>query len=356
MAMKTKLEFQDPGSDALLKALLDASSGATRGGGVFSWTNVAGIQAFFADDAVQTYFKVGEFNLVVGVDSITDEPAVRSLTALATKLKGLRVQAFLHNTGALFHPKLAWFASSKQMTVIVGSGNLTRGGLMSNWEAFTVTSLNGAEATLAETRLTNWLTQVDEYLVDIADDRVMERAKKNKGNERAIKRAGAATAADRALNVVGNAPMLIAQVPRSGDRPSQVNFDKANFESFFGASVIGSQRTIFLYEVMPDGALAEVEPRPGVARRSKNYSFELRGARKSSSTGHTIAVFLRFGPSDFAYVCVRPGEDGFVEMDKFLTSRWTGRSDRMKRVPSSVDDLRKVWPQSPLWRASLPPL
>lgn len=353
--MATKLILQNPGSDALLRALLTASEGAVRGGGVFSWTNSAGIQAFLEDDALSAFLKAGQFELVVGVDSITDEPAVRSLIALTKKRKGLRTRAFLHNTGALFHPKLAWFASKQAVTLIVGSGNLTRGGLMSNWEAFTVSRITGDEAAATELQFKKWLIHVDEYLVDITDGRVLTRAKKNKGNERAIKRAGAVAAADRAINVVGNAPILIAEVPRSGGRPSQVNLDKANFQGFFGAS-IGSQRTILLYEALPNGELGEVEARPGVARQSKNYSFELRGARQAPKTGHAIAVFLRFGPSDFAYVCLRSGEAGFAEVDTFLAARWAGPSRQVRRIPTTVEELRTAWPQSPLWKASLPPL
>src|SRR4051812_31023719 len=102
------LRFQDAGANGgyLLEELLEACSAAQRGGGIFAWVNTSGSRALLEDETFVDFAKVGRFDLVVGMDSITDEAAVEALKARAEELSNVRIRAFVHNETGLFHPKL----------------------------------------------------------------------------------------------------------------------------------------------------------------------------------------------------------------------------------------------------------
>lgn len=74
-----------------------------------------------------------EARFAIGLDFYLTEPAVlRKLLALADKhALGL----YLSNASDTFHPKVYAFQNGKRCSVIVGSANLTHGGLCGNYEA-----------------------------------------------------------------------------------------------------------------------------------------------------------------------------------------------------------------------------
>ncbi|MEK7153263.1 MAG: hypothetical protein AAB834_04905, partial [Patescibacteria group bacterium] len=72
--------------------------------------------------------------------------------------------------------------------------------------------------------------------------------------------------------------VLIAEIPKSGDRWRQANFDKQSFVDFFGAEPGNNNQRILLRNVSPEGKLGEVESRPSVSVISQNYRFELGAA------------------------------------------------------------------------------
>lgn len=353
----TQFRFQDPGADAgyLLETLIQCCVGAHSGGAIFAWTNSSGAKSLLADETFVKFVELGAFDLVVGIDLITDEAAVKMLIERDAALENLHVRVFLHEERAIFHPKLAWFETKKGLRLIVGSGNLTMGGLRGNWEAFSVSQVDGAEADAIKKRLAAWREDWESVLVPVTDPRVMERAKKNTGNERSLK--GATKKVPPETITDEEASVLVAEIPAAGVRWSQANFDQANYEVFFGAKV-GTQRRISLYSVAEDGHTGEVESRPSVEVASQNYRFELAAARGLDypSVGRPIGAFVRLPTGQFLYMLVMPGSAHHPALEAFLDGKWTGRADRMRRVRTSVAELRAAWPTSPLWTAKLPKL
>jgi hypothetical protein len=251
---------------------------------------------------------------------------------------------------------MAWFEHAEHLSLIVGSGNLTMGGLRSNWEAFVLLNLTGKARKDALAEIEDFLTSVTAHLLPIADPRVLERAGRNTGNERSLRTPPAAAPPKPDVSSSVD-EVLVAEIPRAGDRWAQANFDLESYEGFFGAKA-GSQRRISLHHVDASGALGDVESRPSVEVASKNYRFELAAARGHSypAGGPPIAVFLRLATGEFLYSLLMPGQAGYQELNELLTRTWRGRADRKRRVRFTADDLRAAWPTSPLWRVALPAL
>ncbi len=354
------LKFQVAGASGgnLLEHLLLESIGAVRGGGIFAWANASGARTLLEDPVMDDLLVGGDFRLVVGTDTITDSRAIEKLVEIAAHRPRLQVNAFMSPPASLFHPKLAWFEHPDHVSLIVGSGNLTMGGLLANWEAFTVSILRGVDASDALRTIQTFLTDQTARLLPISDARVAERAAANDGNERDIRstRRAPAPAAISVAAAPGD-DVLVAEIPRSDNRWSQANFDRANYEGFFGARV-GSQRRIVLQNVNPSGHLGDIESRPSVEVVSQNYRFELSAAKGKTypTTGAPIGVFVRLSTGQFLYSLLLPGDAGYLETNSFLGREWAGSSRLKRRVNTTVDDLRAAWPMSPLWTVALPDL
>jgi len=82
-------------------------------------------------------------NIIFGVDrNGTDREAVRQLYALKRAyIEQLGVRVFnAPSAGAIFHPKLYIYDRGSEIDFVVGSSNLTSGGLASNFEAYSCTN------------------------------------------------------------------------------------------------------------------------------------------------------------------------------------------------------------------------
>ena len=104
-----------------------------------------------------------------------------------------------------------------------------------------------------------------------------------------------------------NAEVLIAEIPASGDRWSQANFDLENYRNFFGANEAVGNRLVIFRHVNEDGTMAEYERnRPPVTVKSRNFRFELAAASGPpypNGEFRPIAVFVRIVGRTFFYGC-----------------------------------------------------
>jgi len=211
----TDLRFQDAGSDVdyLLEALAEGSDGASSGGAIFAWSNSSGARAFFGSASFEALIHRGVFTLVVGTDSITDEAAVQALIEFRDRWTNLKVDAFVHDQSALFHPKLAWFSAGSELRLIVGSGNLTMGGLKGNWEAFSFTRMSGQQAKDTLARLDGWLAKWQTNLVPLDHPRVRDAAKANTGSERSLRGGSRKRRVEPEASEEGS-EVLLAEIPK----------------------------------------------------------------------------------------------------------------------------------------------
>lgn len=106
------------------------------------WTHCYGAVAFIRASGVQQLIpdiaafqeRKGSIRLAVGVDLFGS--SAEGLQLLVENLPSPSFAAVLHNEGdSTFHPKVWLFANSERAELFVGSGNLTGGGLFTNYEA-----------------------------------------------------------------------------------------------------------------------------------------------------------------------------------------------------------------------------
>ena len=356
------LVIQDPDdSDAiyLVEALLEACQGAHRGGAVFAFATPAGAKLFLEDEAFVAFAAKKPFELIIGIDAITTNEALNTITNAAKPLS-MKVSVFLNDRQQiLFHPKFCWFRNSDGGQVIVGSGNLTIGGLRANWEAFSINQLSKTEADEVEKQWARWIASHSAALLPPDHPRVIARAKKNSAWVRLVtpgevKQVEKGSAGDGGADGQGTVPIrennivLIAEIPKSGNRWNQANFDLAHYEQFFGAKR-GTQRRILLQHVDADGQLGAIENRPSVAVKSQNYRFELQAASGLAypKKRRPIAVFVRVATRTFRYRLLMPADADYSRVRSILDGRWAGPSNQMHRISMTVKELRQEWHDAP---------
>ena len=101
---------------------------------------------------------------------------------------------------------------------------------------------------------------------------------------------------------------------------------------------------ILLRSVKNSGLLGEIESRPSVSVKSKNYRFELEAAAGldyPSGANRPIGVFICVSVRMFLYVLAMPTDPFYNTINQFLHQNWEGRTDRMKRINSTVGTLHQ---------------
>ena len=140
--MEIAFRIQDPtrtDTTYLFEAIVRAAQGAAIWRGVYAFASRDGVNWLFQDPVIaQLITSGGEVDLLVGLDAITNRPTLERLQELEQGNQRFRPRVFWNDVFSLFHPKISEFTyPDGGRTLIVGSGNLTPGGLMNNLEAYT---------------------------------------------------------------------------------------------------------------------------------------------------------------------------------------------------------------------------
>ena len=375
------LRIQDPlfeESYLLHETLLNEASRSKSGAGVFAFASREGINLLFGDAAFSDFLSSGSFTLIVGLDSITNRAAIRELKKLEAAYRpNLVVKAFISSLpGSTFHPKFTWFEQEDSAVAIVGSGNLTYGGLRNNREAYFVSELTPGSFEELKSYWEKWLTANLSNLRPIDDDEVMRLAEEN-GRHKPWKRPpreprphvgdpvlptkfiGAGLNADDYDSIQDEhdleesitywlidheTDILLAEIPKSGDRWKQANFSKEIFTNYFGATCFGSgPYRILLRNVGEDGTLGALERRQSVSVSSNNWRFELEAAAGLDypAIGRPVGVFAKTGTRAFLYQLVMPSDPCYDEVDAAFSALGTFSKRSVRRVTSIAG---KVFP------------
>lgn len=147
--------------------------------------------------------KKGNVEIIAGLDFKTTDPqAIKFLINLKKSNPSLSFFCFgdkqENKTDIVFHPKIYLFNKKKETTLIVGSANLTGGGLLSNFEVSTVITedkplyFSQLEAIYNSVKFTPSIFEPDEeYLLGYSDvysafTKNEEKARKDKGIKKVI--------------------------------------------------------------------------------------------------------------------------------------------------------------------------
>lgn len=359
--MELRFCIQDPThpeTTYLYEAIIAAAVGAAAWRGVYAFASRDGVDHLFEDPVVHEFMRAGgETDLLVGIDAVTNRPTLERLKELERRNPQFHPKVFWNGTNRLFHPKLSDFTyEGGGRTLIVGSGNLTPGGLMSNFEGYTIVSVNQAEE-LDVSALDEFLARHVEEIRSI-DDEALERAARNlvrpiKGARQAggviIPRPRRPRAAIEPAPAAEFDRILIAQVPRAGGRWAQVHLNTEVVRVYFRITDYMTQRA-YLTHVAPDGVRAEVEVRPCVySRTNKNHKIEIGAARGQDypHDAHPVLIFRERQLRAFDYMLLMPGEAGYGPLVD-LTERLPSLGRGFPRVMTDMDTLAASWPDCPL--------
>jgi hypothetical protein len=174
---------------------------------------------------------MGRLEVAVGLNE--RGTTVEALLRLLPEVQTLHV--FFKHPRQTFHPKLYWFENAtdgdwSSATVVIGSSNLTRGGLFTNFESSLVAIINRADASADELALlasvrTEWESYVgspyahlvadEESIRSLFDDGYLSseavlRRERRRAGKREIARAGLPTAPPQPI---GARPFAPVEVP-----------------------------------------------------------------------------------------------------------------------------------------------
>ncbi|RUT39400.1 hypothetical protein EJP82_26230 [Paenibacillus anaericanus] len=303
-----------------------------------------------------------ELKWIIGIDSITTADALRTLKEIDDIHENVYIRAF-ESTSGLFHPKMFLFKRADGTgTVLVGSNNLTSGGLKINTEISV--RLDG----LSSLEVSNWETVwdstnnkqssikiiTDELLVKIQEIRKKERSARritrNQGNTISVIEDNDIDHVDPLIN---NRTILIRQVPKAGDRVHQVHFTLDIARIYFHFVNTTDTRQIRLQQLQPNSVPRPIEQRRLVlSPRNMNAKIEVGGARVLLNNYPTngqrpILVFEEINPDFFRYMLLLPGDDGFSELNNHL-SRTPVHGNALAYDILNIDNLIHIWSNYPI--------
>lgn len=364
--MEYEFHVQDPTTPDtvyLFEAIIGAVRGATSFDGIFAFASRAGVDSLFGDPEIRSFLDGSTMSLLIGLDAITNRETLHRLKELEVEHADLQVRVFHNPTNALFHPKVARFKyADGSQSMIVGSGNLTPGGLRQNFEAFSVVR-SGSTETLDWSSWDRFLTDHAKEVRPIDED-ALDRAARNmtrrprgdiepaSGVSAPIQSADHDSASDVAVVVAGANRFLVARVPKAGNRWHQVHFNVPVIDRFFRVRPNTTQR-VHLMECTQDGTLREEGWRPCVySDANKNLKIEIAShhGEPYPDSGPPIAVYRELHARSFAYMLLMPGDPGYDAMFE-LTETGTTVGPGARRVITDRDDILNAWPTSPLIRA-----
>lgn len=363
--MKYAFRIQDPtdsNTTYLIEEILDQLQNANGCRAMFAFASTNGVDELFKDSIVQTYLEAWPLSIVLGLDAITNRSTLERMQQLQEEYGNLTVEVFRNPYNTLFHPKICQFDGlDNGKVVIVGSGNLTPGGLKQNFEAYSVLYASAQE----QIDLTPWSDFLNRHSANIRaiDDEALERAAQNilrgggkKGGKKPKPVIPLETAIDARLpGDVESVPdrVLLAEIPNASTRWHQAHFNKDIVEYFFEIQANTTQR-VYLTPVGLDGTRGDQEMRPCVYSEStnKNHKIELglrRGEPYPTGNKRPIGVFRRVQARAFDYTLLMP-EDPDYEVVRTLTLSLASVGKGVHRSLSNMSQLVEKWPDCPLVR------
>jgi hypothetical protein len=347
----------DPGTRYLYEAIIGAATDATTWRGMYAFATRGGVDQLIEDPVVHEFMRRGgEIDLIVGIDAVTNRQTLERMQALEAKHRHFHPKVFWNTSSGLFHPKISHFGyADGRKKLIVGSGNLTPGGLRHNFEGYSVISGGQGEG-FDLSSLDAFITR---HKADIRpiDQAALERAALNVVRPIAgVPRPRASQ--PRPARVRAPIPrregldrVLLAQVPAAGGRWSQVHFNTQITEQYFRVTNVAAQR-VYLTSIDATGMRGDEEVRPVVfSQANGNHKIEVAAAKGLDyPASPPLLVFRERQVRCFDYMLLMPNSPGYgalLEMSQVLPTIGRG----LRRAITDMETLAQAWPACPLLTA-----
>ncbi|MDE6606239.1 MAG: hypothetical protein K2K54_00570 [Lachnospiraceae bacterium] len=368
--------IQDPeykNSVLLNEALLEVCENACYGAGTYAFVSAEGIDLLMNNSIFETFIEKGSYELIIGMDDITNSNTLVTVKKFQNKYKNLSVKAFVHTTqSSVYHPKFSWFKCEEGGYLVTGSGNLTHKGLRKNREAYVLEKLTVEQIAEIEVQWKEWISSCREYLLDIDDLRVIEKAEENKRKryknidekvssnrekkrkKEVIEKRKAIECEDEngAWSFSEEAAVLLAEIPVGRDRKlkkwCQANFDIETLKTFFGTKP-NAKYEVILRCITNEGLILNIEKRQVISKGSVNYCFELTPPKDTlyPEEGRPIGVFVKIAMRTFLYMIIMP-EDEYHDSLRIKLDKNRIREDRMVRCRLNVKELIAICEDLPI--------
>ena len=363
-----------------------------------SFTCLVAFASYGGVSALTKYIEEGKakgmkIKVVLGVDQkATSKEALEEVLTW-------NVDSKIYHTSSnnIFHPKVYLFENRDIFTLIVGSNNLTVPGLVQNIECSLLIKdtidpysvhddfyrywkgiLDGTEAHLYP--LTKKL--IDDLYKDnviTSEEKRSQRyddgTDKKEGTKkekvkfekatiqkfpdgfrpkrlvrvRQVKNTKKEKEVEKSVKI--DTAVLIAEIPKGGDRWKQANFSKDVFHDFFGVEE-GHKNQIRMTNIKKDGTLGEVAKRVSVKVKSHNYRYELLCDETRlpypSGKDRPIGVFVKVDKKNFFYQLLMPSDGAYKKIKGYLYMETKGkkiRDDGMRRLIADVEAIHALYPE-----------
>jgi hypothetical protein len=295
-----------------------------------------------------------ELHWIVGAESITSADALLRLRDLESMSGGrCSVLVSADPVGGLFHPKVFMFERpGGGGAVLIGSNNVTSGGLEENIEASVL--LDNMSPKEMEPWRQVWLRAMalGHRLCPITNDLISEVREERRRQRRARRPRRAREEIEPEL-VQGNPRILIRYVARAGGRTSQVHFSRRIVEQFFGLRP-GDGGTIDIQMVQPGQPPGRLEAgrRLVFSQTNRNPKIEMEGVRRSlppdyPAGGYAILLVQEVERGRYRYMILLPTDPGYTALNNHL-SQVPRHGLALREDIVHLDKLVEIWADYPV--------
>jgi HKD family nuclease len=335
-----------------------------------SFTCLVAFASYGGVSALTKYIEEGKakgmkIKVVLGVDQkATSKEALEEVLTWD-------VDARIYHTSSnnIFHPKVYLFENRDIFTLIVGSNNLTVPGLVQNIECSLLIKDTIDPSSVHDDFYRYWkgildgtethlYTLTKKLIDDLYKDKIItseeQRSKRyDDGTDKKedtkkeaitfkkatiqkfpdgfrpkrlvkVKQVKTSKKATKEVekSVKIDSAVLIAEIPKSGNRWKQANFSQNVFEDFFGVTKGDNSYKVKLTNIKKDGTLGEVTESQSVTVSSKNYRFELRCDETNlpypSGNDRPIGLFVKEDAQNYMYQVLMPSDDAYKKIKDYL--------------------------------------
>ncbi len=337
-----------------------------------AYTSISGLK-LLEDSLIQFLEKKGNFlDWIIGVEQgITTKEVLEYLEYLKSKYPNkVRVRIFTAgNDMDIFHLKVYWLGNSDGYTVIIGSSNLTDGGLLRNFEASTLLELSLKKE--QDKKVINdleilWkkfstplppltqenLIELNKKVIKLLDSasNLEERKKineainrlnhpfssvnKHKQIQENIKRLHSEILKKRrSIRIkkyiaISKHPKVLIMDILQETRDTQVQIPIRVLKPFFDVSDTSKKNEIILSEVMND-TLIKMDIRPFISQKNDTHRLEISGIK--GLLRPLIIRFERIAIQEYEYEIINRSSPNYDLLDKLLSEKGNRARDDARR-------------------------